>query len=857
MASHPGGRFYAFLYHDESGEGPGPALLRLETLSAAWFDGVWNEMAPDSDVPFLAETLSEMEGRDFGAALDGLPRPGRQLLYALHRHFARRIWDDPAPVGILELMVDEETTRRTEAAEGEWFEVVLGPGEELADLRNPEEEGEAILAELAVPPEPDPRPTIHRLESFEPLRASAEVVPRSPLLLTALHFPQTLPDGEDEWPEEVQAATIAPDGVKLQVKLHRRCPPDAEPLTEEEHAQQREKFAACDKGFCWCLHDYATEQVPWRRRRRWASAARTVPFAVTVSAVTAVVESREGGVYGMQGTATAAAPPLSSGATVAATFQPLVGINAIGAGNNVTLWDLQGQPVAYVDYGFPVPTNLSTWPAGPDPCVCADPLMILTHWDYDHFAMVRRNAGAFGLRWVAPRQKMGSAALRELYQPLLLSGGQGGRLYLWCSPGGHLVTDFGVIERARGKHAPNEDGLVVYVRVDAGAALLAGLSRQPTRVRNSAIIPRGSAIPAEWIDGAVDPPFSGDEVVVPAIAGGDFAALNPEPAAGGTVDLPIGVRGRWIPAAGVPCAGGGTYVPSGNDGGWAISAGDYVLSGGTIFDFPGPETGHDGSILISGVPEDGESADGGGAEDERWRPAWGAGGREVRPDVGARLLEVDNAAISFDADAAYVLLPGDAGFQHIGGVANGTPAIVGLVASHHGSATWISRAASKKTGDIKSIPAPGGAGCEQVVFAYGTRLDPVKRGGHCYAYRGGEGHPHGSAIAAYQQRGWGVTQPGAAGDTFRRLDAAPEDYRSAQPFDPLTVEPTSPVWHDAARQGHRSGDVALGWDSVAGGPLQGDHAPAQHPSAPPPGPQARPPIRRVCPRCKQARDYYF
>lgn len=851
MADHPGGPYYAFLYQDETVSPKGPALLRMEALPAEWFDARWSELRTDPLVARVEDVLRGWEGRDPREMIDALGYGPRASLYDVHREYGDILLDLAPPVAIIEMMVDEETSRRMRLRTGVWYRVVLGPGTRLAPLRNPEVAGEAILGELALRPEDDPPPTRHQVEGFEELRVSCDQVPIGPIL-AALHLPQTPPEDEDEWPVEVFAADVDEGG---RLRRHRTIPAD-EPVERDSRCvtEQRRKFASCEDEPCSCRLDFAWSRIPRSRRRRWASAAMPAGLggeALASAPLTSKI--RVGGVFGMAAPAVDASliSPTAAGTTVA-QFQPIVAANAVGAGNNIGIWDAAGQLTAYVDYGYPVPMNKDTFPTAAPPCVCSDPLVILTHWDYDHFAMVRQERGALGLRWIAPRQQFGSVAMRELYVPLLRSAARGGRLYLWEKKDGHLATDFGLIGRAKG-NTVNDDGLVVWVRADvptggtpAGAA--------PVRSRNLPLI-FDSAVPGEWIDATVSPPFTGREVVVPTDAGGDFAARAVEPLAGEVVTLPNGISAHWVPEEGVPCAGGGSYVPSGDCGGWAISAENYVEAGGVVLDFPGPGTGHDGTVVVcSKGAAEGEGAletpDGG-----TWKSEAGYG-HEWLPIVTALRLGVEEGEPPFDADAAYVLLPGDAGYDWIPADGVGvTPRVIGMVASHHGSATWLPRSRKKRTLAEAAVPAGRQSGCEQIVYSYGTGLDPHTLGRHCYARPGHEGHPHTRVINVYKRRGWGSTNPCYAAP-FTRLNTAPEDFQSLQRSDPLGIATTSPTHAAAIANGHRSGNVAIGWDLATGGPLRGDHG-LPYSSAPKsPGPGLAPPIRRGC-QCGKARDYYF
>ncbi|HEV3050379.1 MAG TPA: hypothetical protein VGX50_08735 [Longimicrobium sp.] len=886
--SNSGDRFYAFLYHDESADADdGASLLRFEVLKVDWFHRVWAELGN----PALAATLPRVQGSGFATAYAGLGAGTRSSLYDLHRRYSERTLKpgDLAPVGILEALVSHDVLPREQIREANWYEVCLTGGTPLGELRNPEQVREAILSMLGETEGDDTPPTLHYIEALGAPGGGAEnwVIP----ILPALHFPQVAP-GADFDPEpgpeggsrnDFPSGGMDADGGSPLNPPHgpRPAPTGEAGVPPYASIFDDSEFAHCPHSPCTCRWRALDEFIPRWRRCRWASvssgslaaaadaaAPASLPISISISAAAASGDdlSKSGGVHAMQQAVAAPAvafpaPPLAG----PGGYQPFVGINWVGAGNNVAVWDHHGRLAAYVDYGLPVPANKNTYSTGATaPCVCSDPLMVLTHWDYDHCAMVRRVPQALKLRWVAPRQSYGPATKRILYQPLRANVGHGARLLLWGKRGGHVVAPFGVLVRADGTHTPNEDGIAAYVRVDGGGANSTPVSSQ-LGPRETTRIEVGE-LPGEWIDAAVLPPFSGTEVVVPAAVAHAFAAPDDEPAPDDERHLGLGVWGKWIPPIGVPCASGAMYVPSAGQGGWAVSAEDFVASGGVIIDCPGAETGHEGTRVLSPTPGLGWEPDAGrqlvpfpadGLEKPdgtRWFPVWGPGPCLMEPGPSdGEVLAVSDGDAPMGDDEYYVLLPGDAGFQHIPPQrASVPPAVVGVVASHHGSATWISPLPAKATADLARIPDAGAApGCEQIAYSYGTRPN----GKHCYAHGTRDGHPHGRAIHGYEGKNWGVTKP-VFGSTFSRLNTATEDYTSNQAYNPLTI-PRQPGAAALYALGHRNGNVALGWDAAAGGPLGCDHLPAGVTRAASPASGLLPPLRRTCPTCPSVRDYYF
>jgi len=150
--------------------------------------------------------------------------------------------------------------------------------------------------------------------------------------------------------------------------------------------------------------------------------------------------------------------------------QPIVAVLNIGTGNCNVVYDGRGRIVAYYDFGNPFTTQKKTAPLLQYAhCVHDDPLLILSHWDWDHYSMSRRVRTTWNLRWIAPQQHIGSAATREVYGRVLNSP-DGGELYVWNAAAAgmaapeHLRLPWGFLERGLTHHQladnlhPNSDG---------------------------------------------------------------------------------------------------------------------------------------------------------------------------------------------------------------------------------------------------------------------------------------------------------------------------------------------------------------------------------------------------------------
>lgn len=78
----------------------------------------------------------------------------------------------------------------------------------------------------------------------------------------------------------------------------------------------------------------------------------------------------------------------------------------VGQGSAAALLDGSGSPKVYFDYGAGVLGNQRTYPRHNRPlCTLETELVILSHWDWDHWANALRDRDrhVFGCRWLAPR----------------------------------------------------------------------------------------------------------------------------------------------------------------------------------------------------------------------------------------------------------------------------------------------------------------------------------------------------------------------------------------------------------------------------------------------------------------------
>lgn len=143
-------------------------------------------------------------------------------------------------------------------------------------------------------------------------------------------------------------------------------------------------------------------------------------------------------------------------------------VHDVGQANFVSLQNEHGNVIAYFDVGFPVSWNNRTRPKDFVVPIGQNAIVILSHWDWDHFH------AAFSLQhlqdgpWIVPNQTVGPGAAR-LAQILLSKG----NLLVWS---GNPSLDGSPLELFRTSTSPvisnNNSGIIAYVRLSSGNQVL-------------------------------------------------------------------------------------------------------------------------------------------------------------------------------------------------------------------------------------------------------------------------------------------------------------------------------------------------------------------------------------------------
>lgn len=137
-----------------------------------------------------------------------------------------------------------------------------------------------------------------------------------------------------------------------------------------------------------------------------------------------------------------------------------VGVYDVGQGSANGACDSSTQPLIYFDLGGGVLGNRATWPtAMSDFCYGADPPVVLSHWDWDHWSSGSRLAGALALDWIVPVQKMGS--VHATFAATLHAAGH---LFVWPGTTSQLVSGQLTVSKCLGRGVGrNHTGLAMEI----------------------------------------------------------------------------------------------------------------------------------------------------------------------------------------------------------------------------------------------------------------------------------------------------------------------------------------------------------------------------------------------------------
>jgi beta-lactamase superfamily II metal-dependent hydrolase len=184
-----------------------------------------------------------------------------------------------------------------------------------------------------------------------------------------------------------------------------------------------------------------------------------------------------------------------------------VAVYDVGQGSCTALLE-NGIPQLYFDFGGGVRNNTRTYPATLKRfCLTADPLIVLSHWDEDHWSSAQRFTAARGCTWLVPNQ----GALGPTHVAFLGNLHRSGRVLVWPSQLSSMRVQGVTIERCTGPASSrNDSGLAMIVESSNGRMLFpgdAGYQNVPSAVKDftSVVVPHhGGRTPRRQVVAASD-----------------------------------------------------------------------------------------------------------------------------------------------------------------------------------------------------------------------------------------------------------------------------------------------------------------------------------------------------------------
>jgi beta-lactamase superfamily II metal-dependent hydrolase len=132
-------------------------------------------------------------------------------------------------------------------------------------------------------------------------------------------------------------------------------------------------------------------------------------------------------------------------------------------------------PDLYFDFGGGVLGNRQTFPKTLERiCTTKNPVVILSHWDWDHWSSLERFPEAFGLKWLVPDQKIDN---RPTHLQVAAKLAHRGNLFVWSRAIPPLTIGDLELALCNGR-VRNDSGIAVAYRCRTGErALLPGDAR--------------------------------------------------------------------------------------------------------------------------------------------------------------------------------------------------------------------------------------------------------------------------------------------------------------------------------------------------------------------------------------------
>lgn len=119
-----------------------------------------------------------------------------------------------------------------------------------------------------------------------------------------------------------------------------------------------------------------------------------------------------------------------------------IAVYNVGQGNSNAICNDQGSPLLYFDLGGGCYKNKGTYPSTLNFCMTYRPIIILSHWDTDHYESAKRNTAYQNGTWIVPRQRFGPA-----HQKFFLQLNSAGKALIWPATLGSRSFQWGTIKR--------------------------------------------------------------------------------------------------------------------------------------------------------------------------------------------------------------------------------------------------------------------------------------------------------------------------------------------------------------------------------------------------------------------------
>jgi hypothetical protein len=573
LNSRPPRGLYLFVADVEHAETSDDWVIHCEWIERQWMESVWTELRA---LKGGAEFQKIWQGRNWDKELTGLMEQYAGYFYRVFEWYLQRTVDADRglpPAGLLKLRLPPDSSVAARFAIGEWYSV---PPPLFAAPASDEEvwiAGDYTTTGLTYAEWLNVRPCW-----IAPPRRLAEAPDdgtASQGSMQMLHFIQADPFPTLQGVEigfGRAGSSPASGGAEEKTAPSDTGTPAESGGSSQSRSTMGDRIRRAGRRAVQRLDSWLEEWTDWLRPPLVPAFAGGVygPRVFAPRRPAPVRETR--GTYAYIGypaggiVVPAPAGPLAQLANpmvIGAGQQPFVGILNVGEANCNVLYDRRGKAIVYFDLGLPIAANNSSEPVPqPSPCFCDDPLVVLSHWDEDHYAMGFQHAAAQALRWIVPQQTPRRGGVQPLQLIASIING-GGAVYVWTagSPS-HMRFPWGFLERSNGNGNTNRSGLNAYVCVaDAGGnaqlGWVAAAAMIPcaggTHIAGLGNVHGGAAAPTHRADAAaaaaaVPGPNARSEAIARAIA------VSPAARAAG---LPaVAVVGRMAAAAEAAAAAG-------------------------------------------------------------------------------------------------------------------------------------------------------------------------------------------------------------------------------------------------------------------------------------------------------------